>query len=96
MLNSNINKHHKNTLDSYFHSVWYVEDIIMALLFLNSIFRDVVSIFLKIKFLFHTVVSIVYTKMTFYIEIGHFLEKKKLNNMTFEPQMSCMRNTTSK
>ena len=43
----NINKHHQKTIDFYFCSGWYSEDIIGLYFFLNSIVCDNVSIFLQ-------------------------------------------------
>ena len=74
----NINKHQKKKKIYDFYSVWYGEDIIMGLLFIFNFKKSHIVWSCEhislIKMFFHTYVS---SLMTFYIEIGHVLEKPR-------------------
>ena len=69
---SNINKHHQKTIDSYFCSVWYGEDIMIRLYLYIYIYLHILwccehMSLIKNSFILTNVLTI------FYIKISHFL-----------------------
>ena len=85
MLISNINKHHKKTINFCFHSWWYDEDIIMWLYyFTTSLCVMFWTNFFNKNVLSYLCISVVYTKLTFQTEINIFLQN--LNNLTLKTQ----------
>jgi len=80
---SNINKHHQKTINSYFRSVWYNEDIIMGLyICFYATLCDIMSIFLCKKCSF----ILMYLHCVYKLKYAMFLEN--LNNTTFKTKMS--------